>query len=106
MPGVFTENIAGSNFLITGGAGFIVSHIVAFLLEKGATKVRVVDNLATGLRSNVNLFADHPAYEFMEGDIRELETCRKACAGIDYVSHQAALGSVPRSVKEPTVSND
>jgi len=76
------------------------------LLANGAGKVRVLDNLATGLQSNVDLFAGYKQYEFMLGDIRDAEACRKACEGIDHVSHQAALGSVPRSVKDPVTSND
>ncbi len=101
-----TKDISGSSFLVTGGAGFIGSHIVEYLLNAGAGKVRVLDNLATGSINNVNLFAGNDRYEFMEGDIRDAATCDKACEGIDYVSHQAALGSVPRSVKDPITSND
>ena len=100
-----TQDLSGKQFLVTGGAGFIGSHIVAYLLEHGAGKVRVLDNLATGLQSNIDLFKDHPSYEFMEGDIRDFDTCAKACEGIDHVTHQAALGSVPRSVKDPVTSN-
>jgi len=100
------KDISQSSFLVTGGAGFIGSHIVAYLLENGAKKVRVLDNLMTGLQSNVDLFSGHPAYEFVLGDIRDMEVCKKACEGIDYISHQAALGSVPRSVKDPVTSND
>jgi len=101
-----TVDITGRNFLITGGAGFIGSHIVEYLLANGAGKVRVLDNLATGLQSNVDLFAGYGQYEFMKGDIRDVEICREACKGIDHVSHQAALGSVPRSVKDPVTSNE
>ncbi len=101
-----TKDISQSSFLITGGAGFIGSHLVNYLLDNGAKKVRVLDNLATGLRSNVDLFLQKPNYEFINGDIRDFETCKNACKGIDYVSHQAALGSVPRSVKDPVASND
>lgn len=106
MSVISTEKIARSSFLVTGGAGFIGSHIVAFLLNNGARKVRVLDNLATGLQSNIDLFKDNPAYEYMNGDIRDFETCKKACEGIDFVSHQAALGSVPRSIKDPVTSNE
>lgn len=101
-----TQDISQNSFLITGGAGFIGSHIVNYLLTNGARKVRVLDNLATGLQSNVDLFAQHPNYEFINGDIRDFATCQRACEGIDYVSHQAALGSVPRSVKDPVASNE
>lgn len=100
------QNISQKTFLVTGGAGFIGSHIVAYLLEHGAGKVRVLDNLSTGLEANVALFRGHPSYEFIQGDIRDMETCKQACAGIDYISHQAALGSVPRSIKDPITSND
>ena len=101
-----TGDISGKSFLVTGGAGFIGSHIVAYLLLHGAGKVRVLDNLATGLPSNVALFAGNSRYEFMEGDIRDVAACVAACVGIDHVTHQAALGSVPRSVKDPVASNE
>ena len=101
-----TQDISGRHFLVTGGAGFIGSHIVEYLLANGAGKVRVLDNLATGSRNNVALFSGNPRYEFMEGDIRDAAVCAQACEGIDHVSHQAALGSVPRSVKDPITSNE
>jgi len=101
-----TTDLSDKSFLVTGGAGFIGSHITEYLLRNGARKVRVLDNLATGLQSNVDLFAGHPNYEFINGDIRDAAACAAACSGIDYVSHQAALGSVPRSVKDPVTSND
>ena len=105
MNSFHTQDLSGKSFLVTGGAGFIGSHIVAYLLANGAGKVRVLDNLATGLQSNVDLFKDHPNYEFRFGDIRDFDTCVTACTGIDHVTHQAALGSVPRSVKDPVTSN-
>jgi UDP-N-acetylglucosamine 4-epimerase len=95
------ESLSGKSILVTGGAGFIGSNIVEYLLRYGAKKVRVLDNLQTGFRENVDLFASHANFEFMEADIRNLDDCRAACVGIDIVCHQAALGSVPRSVKEP-----
>lgn len=101
-----TKDISQHSFLITGGAGFIASHIVEYLIKNGAKKVRVLDNLATGLQSNVDLFAHYSQYEFINGDIRDFATCMRACEGMDYVSHQAALGSVPRSVKDPVASNE
>ena len=100
------KDISGYSFLVTGGAGFIGSHIVEYLLKNGAGKVRVLDNLSTGLIANVELFSGFKQYEFVKGDIRDTATCEAACDGIDYVSHQAALGSVPRSIKDPATSND
>jgi len=100
------KDLSTSSFLITGGAGFIGSHITEYLLKHGAGKVRVIDNFSNGFKSNVELFHGYESFEFVEGDIRDVETCRKACEGIDYVSHQAALGSVPRSIKDPSNTND
>jgi UDP-N-acetylglucosamine 4-epimerase len=79
---------------------------VEYLLQHCAKRVRVLDNLATGLESNITPFTAYPSFEFLPGDIRNLTTCQEACADIDYVSHQAALGSVPRSVKDPVTSNE
>ncbi|MCF6350470.1 MAG: SDR family oxidoreductase [Flavobacteriaceae bacterium] len=89
------------NFLVTGGAGFIGSNIIKYLLKYGAKKVRVLDNLSNGYYHNIKEFENNPAFEFIEGDICNLETCKKAVQNIDYVSHQAALGSVPRSIDNP-----
>lgn len=96
-----SKELGNSNFLVTGGAGFIGSHIAEYLLKNGAKKVRVLDNMVNGFESNLAILRQYPAFEFTEGDIRNAETCAKACEGMDYVSHQAALGSVPRSIKEP-----
>lgn len=101
-----TADISGKSFLVTGGAGFIGSHIVEYLLTHNAGKVRVLDNLSTGSIRNVDLFSAYPQYEFIHGDIRDMATCAAACQGIDHVTHQAALGSVPRSVKDPVTSNE
>ncbi|MBB6612720.1 SDR family oxidoreductase [Pontibacter sp. Tf4] len=101
-----TEDLSQYSFLVTGGAGFIGSNIVEYLLKYGAGKVRVLDNFSTGSHANIEEFKANPAFELLEGDIRDLETCRKALNGIDYVSHQAALGSVPRSINDPITSND
>ena len=101
-----THDLSQFSFLVTGGAGFIGSNIVEYLLTYGAKKVRVFDNLATGRSLNLEAFKSNPAFEFMEGDLRDLNACRKACEGIDFVSHQAALGSVPRSINEPWNTND
>jgi UDP-N-acetylglucosamine/UDP-N-acetylgalactosamine 4-epimerase len=94
------------SFLVTGGAGFIGSNIVEYLLSYGAGKVRVLDNLSTGNLGNIRDFMDNPAFDFVEGDIRDISICRKAVEGIDYVSHQAALGSVPRSINDPLTTNE
>ena len=102
----FTKRISQSSFLITGGAGFIGANLVELLLGLGAKKVRVLDNLSNGYYTNIEGFVGLPNFEFMEGDIRDIETCRKAVAGMDYISHQAALGSVPRSVEDPVTSNE
>ncbi|MCX6200329.1 MAG: SDR family oxidoreductase [Bacteroidetes bacterium] len=101
-----THDLSQHSFLVTGGSGFIGSNIVEYLLKYGAKKVRVFDNLATGRLSNIEAFKTNSAFEFIEGDLRNLNDCRKACEGIDFVSHQAALGSVPRSINEPWNTND
>lgn len=101
-----STDISNKHFLVTGGAGFIGSHIAACLLKNGAAKVRVLDNFANGFRKNIDLLKPYPAFEFMEGDIRDAAVCQRACEGIDHVSHQAALGSVPRSLKEPVYFNE
>ncbi|MEO5893364.1 MAG: SDR family oxidoreductase [Ferruginibacter sp.] len=101
-----TKDLSSESFLITGGAGFIGSHIAAYLLEHKANKVRVLDNLSNGFESNLEILRAYPAFEFIEGDIRNAETCQQACKDIHYVSHQAALGSVPRSIKEPVYFNE
>lgn len=98
--------IAEQSFLVTGGAGFIGSHIAEWLLAMGAKKVRVIDNFANGSPANVQLLQHLPNYEFWEGDIRQADFCRAACEGIDAISHQAALGSVPRSINDPRTTND
>jgi UDP-N-acetylglucosamine/UDP-N-acetyl-alpha-D-glucosaminouronate 4-epimerase len=100
------QDLKPFRFLVTGGAGFIGSHIVEYLLTYGAGKVRVLDNFSTGSINNIRPFFDHPAFEFIEGDIRDFKTCQQAVSGIDYVSHQAALGSVPRSIDDPITSNE
>lgn len=98
-------DLSNSSFLITGGAGFIGSNIVEYLLKFGAKHVRVLDNLSNGYFDNIKDFLPLSNFEFIEGDILDLETCRNATNGIDYISHQAALGSVPRSINDPITSN-
>ncbi len=90
--------------LITGGAGFIGSNLCESFLNSG-NDVRCLDDLSTGSRDNIAAFLDHPRFEFIEGDIRDVETCRTAVKGIDVILHQAALGSVPRSIKNPLTTN-
>ena len=90
----------GTRFLVTGGAGFIGSNICEALLKMGHS-VRCLDNFSTGKRENISAFMDNDLFELIEGDIRDFDTCMKACEGIDYVSHQAAWGSVPRSIEMP-----
>lgn len=91
--------------LITGGAGFIGSNLCEYFLHKNY-RVTCLDNFSTGHRLNIEPFLSHPGFILIEGDIRDLETCHKAASGQDYVLHQAALGSVPRSLKDPLTSNE
>ena len=100
-----SQDLSKYNFLVTGGAGFIGSNLVEYLLKNGAKKVRVLDDLSNGYIENIQEFMNHPSFEFIEGDIRNLDTCKEALIDIDYVSHQAALGSVPRSIDNPLLSN-
>lgn len=89
-----------SLFLVTGGAGFIGSNLCEAILKLGY-RVRCLDDLSTGKQANVDMFLDNPRYEFIRGDIKDLDTCIKACEGVDYVLNQAAWGSVPRSIEMP-----
>lgn len=93
------------HILITGGAGFIGSNLTEYFLQKGY-KVTCLDNFATGHRYNIDPFLANPNYTLIEGDIRDFSTCQTAVQGVDYVLHQAALGSVPRSIKDPQTSNE
>lgn len=98
------EKLAGKNVLVTGGAGFIGSNLCEKLISL-SVKVRCLDNYATGKKANIEALIQHPNFELIEGDITETETCQKATKGVDFVLHQAALGSVPRSIKDPLTTN-
>lgn len=99
------ELLSSSTVLVTGAAGFIGSNLCEALLAKGS-KVIGLDNFATGHKKNLVTLTENPNFTFIEGDIRNLEDCHKACDGVDYILHQAALGSVPRSINDPITSND
>lgn len=102
---VTVETLQNKHVLVTGGAGFIGSNLVEFLLDNDV-RVSVLDNLATGRKSNIEEFLSNPHFTFIEGDITDFETCNKALKGIDLVSHQAALGSVPRSIEFPLKTHE
>ena len=97
--------LSGKKILVTGGAGFIGSNLCESLLQLN-NKVVCLDNFATGKRENITMFLDNPNFTLIEGDIRNLQDCMLATNEVDYVLHQAALGSVPRSIKDPITSNE
>jgi len=99
------KSLKDKNILVTGGAGFIGSNLCEILLQIGA-KVTCLDNFATGHKHNVEPFLKNSNFTLIEGDIRDLETCHKACENKDFVLHQAALGSVPRSIENPIATNE
>ncbi|MDX9724982.1 MAG: SDR family oxidoreductase [Bacteroidales bacterium] len=99
------RTVSGCKVLVTGGAGFIGSNLVESFLNSGNSVV-CLDNFSTGKRENLNNYLGNPEFKLIEGDIRNYPDCQKAVAGIDFVFHQAALGSVPRSIKDPVTSTD
>ena len=99
------RKVSGSKILITGGAGFIGSNLIESMLRSG-NHVVCLDNFSTGKRENIETFMNNPDFLLIEGDIRNYTDCEKSVRGIDYVFHQAALGSVPRSIKDPVTSTD
>ncbi len=101
----FKEKLENKNILVTGGAGFIGSNLCEELLSLGAN-VTCLDNFATGFRENLAAIIENPNFRLIEGDIRNPEDCKNACENQDFILHQAALGSVPRSINDPVTSND
>lgn len=99
------EVLQSAKVLVTGGAGFIGSNLCEALLDLGATVV-CLDNFSTGKKENLHYFINHPQFSLLEGDIRNLDDCKNAVSGVDYVLHEAALGSVPRSINDPITSNN
>jgi len=99
------SQLKGKNILVTGGAGFIGSNLIEYLLNN-ENQVTCLDNFSTGKPENLDAFSKNPLFTMIEGDIRNLEDCRKAVTGCDLVYHQAALGSVPRSIKDPITTNE
>lgn len=101
----FKNKLNNKNILVTGGAGFIGSNLCEELINLGAN-VTCLDNFSTGFRENLDAIKDHPNFKLIEGDIRNLADCKLACENQDFVLHEAALGSVPRSINDPITSND
>ena len=98
------QSLKNFKLLITGGAGFIGSNLIEHFLKQN-NEVVCLDNLSTGHKKNITPFLENKNFQFIEGDVRELDTCKKATKGCDFVFHQAALGSVPRSIKDPATTN-
>ncbi|CAN5558590.1 SDR family oxidoreductase [soil metagenome] len=101
-----TIDLSSKTFLVTGGAGFIGSNLVEYLFKYNAKKVVVLDNLATGFEENLKPYSALPNFQFIKGDICNIDDCHKACVGVDYIFHEAALGSVPRSIKNPIATHN
>ena len=99
-------DISKYSFLVTGGSGFIGANIVDYLMKYNAGKVRVLDNLSTGFKKNIEVYLSSPSFEFLEEDICNLDVCRKACMDIDFVIHHSAIGSIVRSIEDPIYSNN
>ena len=97
--------LSEKKILVSGGAGFIGANLCEVLLNKGNIVI-CLDNLSTGKRDNISIFLENPNFQFIEGDIRSLDDCMQAASGVDFILHQAALGSVPRSIKDPITTND
>jgi UDP-N-acetylglucosamine 4-epimerase len=100
------DNILNKRFLITGGAGFIGSHIATYLLKNGAKFVRVLDNLSNGLITNIEHLRKYPNFQFVKGTITDYDVCVRACTDIDIICHQAGLASVPKSINEPSIYHE
>jgi len=100
-----SKDISKNTFLITGGAGFIGSNIVTYLMKYNAGKVIVLDNLSNGYKKNIEQFIGQSNFEFIEGDITDHKLCKEIIENVDYISHQAALGSVPRSIENPLATH-
>lgn len=101
-----TKELSGLSVLVTGGAGFIGSHLTEYLLKNGAKQVVVLDDLSTGFEKNIALFSSHKNFRFIKGSITDLAVCMEACKGMNVVLHHAALGSVPRSIENPVRTNE
>ena len=96
--------ITNTKVLVTGGAGFIGSNLCDYFIAKN-NHIICLDNFATGKKENIQHLLGNSNFTLIEGDIRDLDTCKKACEGVDYILHQAALGSVPRSINDPITTN-
>ena len=105
LPIPLIPQIKNKSYLVTGGAGFIGSNLVAYLLQQDAKEVRVLDNLSTGNKDNITEFETDPRFKFILGDITNYQTCLTACENIDGIFHNAALGSVSRSIEDPIATN-